>query len=487
MTVYKCIIADGPDYDFCYNDVLLQQYKNEIKIVGVLSKYNNIKLIDGIPVVSVQDLEEMEYDYVIVMSIDGVDGCIRDLERYLRIPSSKIVGVSPFREPNFDFEDYVRIKESDLTIIADNCFGGYLYNFLSLQFTSPFINMYFSSSDMLKLMNNPRSYLSMPIIFSHMQDDGNLGSFPVCKLGDLTLYMNHYKDFEDAKRHWDKRVQRVNYDRIVYVLHFNENCAEFREALKVKEKKIIDVGFEFDEGDIPSDLKKYNMINKAFEFKYEYVLYDGIFSLFHNDVARYSCQTSQSMYLTKALNGESFGRKIAQNTVEINLDILTALKSIGKNNIVLYHQLKDKGESGLLDEIEKTIDMSNPHFFHDNAITYLNGKGVERDLNKAAYWMRKAYEQHFWSAPWELFDILWQIGSKESLTEMLDLATKEAESGQRDMQCRLARAYLNGKGVERDLNKAAYWMRKAYEQQLPGSGEELDKINQIIIGKETIE
>ncbi len=94
---------------------------------------------------------------------------------------------------------------------------------------------------------------------------------------------------------------------------------------------------------------------------------------------------------------------------------------------------------------------------------YCDGRGVPKDLDKAAEWMRKAAEKdHRWSN--ELFDILWKIGTQESFAEMIDIASNLAEEGNAGAMGRLGRAYRDGKGVQKDVEKAAEWMRKAAEK-----------------------
>ncbi len=109
---------------------------------------------------------------------------------------------------------------------------------------------------------------------------------------------------------------------------------------------------------------------------------------------------------------------------------------------------------------------------------YRDGKGVGKDLNKAAEWMRKAADQNIRWAHWELFDILWRINTPESLKEMIERALPLAESGNGEMQGRLGRAYRDGKGVGKDLNKAAEWMGRACDAKIPWAVLELHNILQ---------
>ena len=110
------------------------------------------------------------------------------------------------------------------------------------------------------------------------------------------------------------------------------------------------------------------------------------------------------------------------------------------------------------------------------ARAYRDGKGVEKDLVKAAEWMRKAREKKIVWADWELVDILFGINTSESNAEAIAISKPLAEVGNRELQARLGRAYRDGKGVEKDLVKAAEWMRKAADQNLGWAKTELSNL-----------
>jgi len=94
---------------------------------------------------------------------------------------------------------------------------------------------------------------------------------------------------------------------------------------------------------------------------------------------------------------------------------------------------------------------------------YRDGKGVEKDLDKAIDMMRKTAEKiQGWSRN-ELIDMLWKRGTPEDFAEMKDIAETAAGEGDIGAMSRLGRMYRDGKGVEKDLDKAIEWMRKAAE------------------------
>ncbi len=90
--------------------------------------------------------------------------------------------------------------------------------------------------------------------------------------------------------------------------------------------------------------------------------------------------------------------------------------------------------------------------------------------------MRKAGEKNVGWAKNELFDILWGIGTPESMSEMIKVAENFAAQGNPNAMGRLGRAYRDGKGVEQDLDKAAEWMRKAAEKNVGWAKIEYDAI-----------
>ncbi len=88
---------------------------------------------------------------------------------------------------------------------------------------------------------------------------------------------------------------------------------------------------------------------------------------------------------------------------------------------------------------------------------YRYGRGVEKDLPKAAGWMRKAADQGLNWARVDYFDILWESADPGTDKTMVAYAAALAESGNRDMQARLGKCYRYGRGVEKNNTYAEKW------------------------------
>lgn len=105
--------------------------------------------------------------------------------------------------------------------------------------------------------------------------------------------------------------------------------------------------------------------------------------------------------------------------------------------------------------------------------------------------MYEAYINNVRTASYELFDILWEINTKESHEQMVKLVTEEANMGDDVSMGCLARAYWRGKGVDKDLNLALSWMKLASKGNLVWTKNELFdiiwEINNPDLDKELVE
>ncbi|MDD4154764.1 MAG: hypothetical protein PHT30_05095 [Bacilli bacterium] len=89
---------------------------------------------------------------------------------------------------------------------------------------------------------------------------------------------------------------------------------------------------------------------------------------------------------------------------------------------------------------------------------YRDGKGVEKNLQKAIEWTRKATDINLgWKK--ELMDLLWQRSNPEDLIELVNTAKISAKGGDVGAMGRLGRMYRDGKGVEKNLEKSAEYFK----------------------------
>lgn len=123
------------------------------------------------------------------------------------------------------------------TIISCNCTGGVMAHEMGLRFMSPTVNLFMDCADFIKFCENLEHYLSVDPICSehslewhlkekHIDGSNTDGEYPVMLLDDLTLFMVHYRTFEEARDKWEERKKRVNINNIRIIATDRDGCTE---------------------------------------------------------------------------------------------------------------------------------------------------------------------------------------------------------------------------------------------------------------------
>lgn len=234
------------EYEFVAAKLKYEVLKGNIVLEGIFfPDIKGIREVDGFQTLSEESFCSVEFDYILVFSDSLVELTI-ELCKVLnkdrnRVLSSKILFV-----PNFDFKYYINIYESNISLIANNCWGGFLYNSLGMEFRSPFINMFFDSvSDYLKMVENIDYYLGQPLRYMEDRWEENMKRwYPTMLLDDIVLNFNHYQNAEDAKEAWSRRIKRFNKNNL-FVECMLDNPENAERFVKLPYKKIGFANFEF--------------------------------------------------------------------------------------------------------------------------------------------------------------------------------------------------------------------------------------------------
>lgn len=121
------------------------------------------------------------------------------------------------------------LKNRDYTLICNNCYGGVMSRDWGLPYNSPTCGLYFFAADYLKFINDLPKYLSAEVEPMEYEEspycEELLKRYPkrdivIGKLIDVTLVFVHYPTFEEAKKKWERRAKRVNYENMV--VKFND-------------------------------------------------------------------------------------------------------------------------------------------------------------------------------------------------------------------------------------------------------------------------
>ena len=234
----RCVIwGAAGEYEHIINQVKFEEWKGNVQCVAVLSKSKAryIKKFDGYPLIRKEDLKSIAFDYLIIPQ--GKDYAEIKLEALaLGIPDNKIISSRVFQIPCFDFKRYASLRENPVTILSNDCWGGLVYRELDLPFTSPLINIAWPGESFCEFIKDPLFYLRKPL---HMVRDSvpRESVFPIGRLGDenrsVELHFVHSRSSQEAEEDWNRRVKRINEDRLFVKFAFEASDPRREEYLSV--------------------------------------------------------------------------------------------------------------------------------------------------------------------------------------------------------------------------------------------------------------
>lgn len=157
------------------------------------------------------------------------------------------------------YDCYKRRKKlirTDFTIISNNCWGGFVYQYYGMKYLSPTIGLFFVGNDYIKFCKNIEHYINQKLIFIPFEKSKNYdiikgeNRYPIARLDDIEIYFMHYKTEEEAAEKWYRRCKRINFDNIIFKVSQREKYTkeDMVEFINMKDKKLI--CFTYD--DIPN-------------------------------------------------------------------------------------------------------------------------------------------------------------------------------------------------------------------------------------------
>lgn len=225
--------------------------------------------------------KDIEYDYVNISCKDYKQVqvalvCI-GVDRNKILPSSypHKNSIETFR-PDL----YMKLKNKNFSIVSDDCWAGFVYKQLGLEYNTPFMWMFFRNRDYLKLIGDLPLYLNSKLEFVEIPGV----NYPVGLLNDIHIYFNHYRSKEEAEAKWNKRLKKFNWDNIYFKMTTTneEDVSEFNKILSYTKNK---VSFSFDEYKFPSNVSMSGWRNP--DIRKRYVGFYQYLHLHSNDYFNY--------------------------------------------------------------------------------------------------------------------------------------------------------------------------------------------------------
>lgn len=125
------------------------------------------------------------------------------------------------------------LKQSDFSIISNNCWGGHVYRRYGLPYLSPTVGLYFFSEDYIRFVADLSNYCKQPLRFipykssKHRNELLKRGqtNVPIGILGDdVEIVFLHYSSEKEAYEKWTRRCERINYGNLIIKISEMNGC-----------------------------------------------------------------------------------------------------------------------------------------------------------------------------------------------------------------------------------------------------------------------
>ena len=191
-----------------------------VNVVVLVDSYRTYySKIDNIPVITPNKLADFKFDYLIITTYDNtIFNEIQKKAIKLGFHRDLILPLRIFEISFFNFNDYIKIKDSNISILSDYCFAGFLYRRLGLRFNSPTINMFADNDNYFKFISNLDKYLNTPIKEYKANAWAGVYSYNQGIIDDVVWQFNHYTYCDEAIKKWEERKKRFNSNNYVIIM-----------------------------------------------------------------------------------------------------------------------------------------------------------------------------------------------------------------------------------------------------------------------------
>lgn len=130
----------------------------------------------------------------------------------------------------------IKLKNRNVSIISNNCWGAFVYQRFGIKYNSPFIGLFLFAPDYIRLLKNFEDTIQNELIFidansskyiKNIKDMNMVNKYPIAKIDEnIEIHFLHYKSEEEARVKWKKRVKRINYDNMLVKFCDRDECTE---------------------------------------------------------------------------------------------------------------------------------------------------------------------------------------------------------------------------------------------------------------------
>ena len=111
------------------------------------------------------------------------------------------------------------IRNRCVSVISNNCWGGFMMKECNLPFNTPFVGLFLYDTDYIRVLEHPE-VLRTPLRFIDRKDSRHVitdpKDYPIGVIGDdIEIHFLHYRDRDEARTKWERRVGRIDWNNSI--------------------------------------------------------------------------------------------------------------------------------------------------------------------------------------------------------------------------------------------------------------------------------
>ena len=100
--------------------------------------------------------------------------------------------------PIINYKNRKKLINTEFSLIASNCNGGFILHDLGLRFNSPFVNLWIKPTDYLQMLTDIKSFMDKPLTF--IKEEGI--NHPVGQIDNINEKYYIEKNHPNIKNFW---------------------------------------------------------------------------------------------------------------------------------------------------------------------------------------------------------------------------------------------------------------------------------------------
>ena len=129
------------------------------------------------------------------------------------------------------FHRRLRLNNKDVSILANSCVGGFVYDYFGLPYNSPTVGLLIEDSDFVRFISDIEKYKSMDLQFINPSDSKHRmlyenhpkWGWPIAMLDDIEIHFMHYRTKDEAATKWNRRISRLNLQNLIILFAETQN------------------------------------------------------------------------------------------------------------------------------------------------------------------------------------------------------------------------------------------------------------------------